>query len=64
MALVRLKQKGQMTIPADIRARLQLRAGDLFEATTEGSAIVLIPKRVIDRTVAEDEPLVLTLKPR
>ena len=69
MALVRLKRKGQMTIPAEIRERLQLRDGDLLEVTAAGRTIVLVPKMVVDRAAfgagePDDEPLVLPLKPR
>ena len=69
MALVRLKRKGQMTIPAEIRERLQLRDGDLLEVTAAGRTIVLVPKMVVDRAASgagepDDEPLVLPLKPR
>ena len=69
MALVRLKRKGQMTIPAEIRERLQLRDGDLLEVTAAGRTIVLVPKMVVDRAASgagepDDEPLVVPLKPR
>jgi AbrB family looped-hinge helix DNA binding protein len=49
MPLVKLKPKGQMTIPAALRDRLRLRQGDLLEASTDGRAIILVPKAVIDR---------------
>lgn len=49
MPLVKLKPKGQMTIPAALRDRLRLRQGDLLEVSTDGRAIILVPKAVIDR---------------
>jgi AbrB family looped-hinge helix DNA binding protein len=49
--LVKLKQKGQMTIPAEIRDQLQLRQGDLLEATTDGRSVILTPKALVDREV-------------
>lgn len=49
MPLVKLKGKGQVTIPADIRASLNLEEGDLLEAELEGGRIVLIPKVLVDR---------------
>jgi AbrB family looped-hinge helix DNA binding protein len=49
MPLVRIKYKGQMTIPAEIRDRLQLQQGDLLEATTDGRSVILTPKALVDR---------------
>ena len=49
MPLVKLKQKGQMTIPAEIRDQLKLRQGDLLEARTDGRSIILVPKAIVDR---------------
>ena len=49
MPLVKLKHKGQMTIPAEIRDRLQLQQGDLLEATTDGRSVILTPKALVDR---------------
>ena len=56
MPLVRVKLKGQMTIPAEIRGRLQIKKGDLLEATTDGKAITLTPKSVVDRAEAQESP--------
>jgi AbrB family looped-hinge helix DNA binding protein len=56
MALVRLKPKGQMTIPAELRDRLRLRQGDLLEVSTDGRAIILVPKAVVDREEAAGQP--------
>ena len=53
MPLVKLKQKGQMTIPAEIRDQLQLRQGDLLEARTDGRSIILVPKAIVDREALE-----------
>lgn len=49
MALVKLKQKGQMTLPAEIRAALSLKEGDLLEVSIEGGKVSLSPKIVVDR---------------
>jgi AbrB family looped-hinge helix DNA binding protein len=49
MPLVKIKHKGQMTIPAEIRDRLQLQQGDLLEATTDGRSVILTPKALVDR---------------
>jgi AbrB family looped-hinge helix DNA binding protein len=53
MPLVRIKQKFQVTIPADIRDKLHLEEGGLLEATTEGGTIVLTPKAVVNRADVE-----------
>lgn len=49
MPLVRLKDKGQMTLPADIRRRLGLEQGDVLEAELQDGKVVLSPKAVVDR---------------
>ena len=54
MALAKVKQKGQVTIPAPIRERLALVEGDYLEVTVEDSRIVLTPKEVVDRHPAID----------
>lgn len=52
MSLVKLKGKGQMTLPVEIREQLSLDEGDLLEANVEKGRIVLTPKTVIDRAAA------------
>src|SRR3989344_9551751 len=47
--LARVKQKGQVTIPANIREELGLREGDYVEVTTEGSRVVLTPQQIAPR---------------
>jgi AbrB family looped-hinge helix DNA binding protein len=54
--LVKVKEKGQMTIPAEIRGRLQIKRGDLLEAKTDGKAIILTPKAVVDRDEVQEPP--------
>ena len=43
LSRVRVKRKGQVTIPAEIRARLRISEGDILEAGERGGAIVLTP---------------------
>jgi antitoxin MazE len=52
MSLVKLKGKGQMTLPVEIREQLSLDEGDLLEANVEKGKIVLTPKTVVDRAAA------------
>ena len=46
-SLVRLKQKGQVVIPDEIRQKLKLVEGDFFEVTTDGRRVVFTPKKVM-----------------
>jgi len=58
MPLARVKQKGQVTIPANIREELGLREGDYVEVTTEGSRVVLTPQEIAPRHPEIDVALV------
>lgn len=52
MPLVTVKSKFQVTIPAGLRKDIDLREGDLMEATLVGDGILLRPKDVVDRNAA------------
>ena len=54
MPLVTVKPKFQVTIPAKLRKGLDLREGDLMEATLVGDGILFRPKEVVDRNAAAD----------
>ena len=54
MPLVTVKPKFQVAIPAKLRRGLDLREGDLLEATVVGDGILLRPKEVVDRNAAAD----------
>ncbi len=47
--LVRIKEKGQVTLPAKIRERSGLHVGDYVEVKEEGNRIVLIPQAIAPR---------------
>lgn len=49
MPVVRVKRKFQVTIPAEVRKRLDLAEGDYLEVTEEDNQIVLKPKLVLDK---------------
>jgi AbrB family looped-hinge helix DNA binding protein len=49
MPYVKVKTKGQVTIPAEFRRDLNLKEGDLLEAFVERGGILLKPKTVVDR---------------
>ena len=52
MPLVKVKEKFQITLPAELREVLHLAVGDLLEATIKDNVIVLKPKIVVDRAQA------------
>ena len=43
MKIAHLSEKGQITIPADVRKRLGLRPGDRIEVMVSGGSIILRP---------------------
>ena len=50
--LVRVKDKFQVTIPAEVRAVISIQTGDYLEASAFEGGILLRPKRVSDRQEA------------
>lgn len=44
---VAIREKGRMTLPAEIRDAMALREGDLFDVEFENGAIVLKPSRSV-----------------
>jgi AbrB family looped-hinge helix DNA binding protein len=53
MSIVKVKTKGQVTLPTAIRERVGLNIGDLLEAKVEKGKITLTPKTLVDRHIAE-----------
>lgn len=53
MALVKVKTKGEVTLPSALRERAGLNVGDLLEARFEKGKITLTPKSLIDRRIEE-----------
>jgi AbrB family looped-hinge helix DNA binding protein len=56
--LVRVQNKGQMTIPSRVRSAVGLADGDIVEVKAVGKKIVITPQLVIDRSQfpsADDE---------
>ncbi len=49
MEIVRLKDKGQVTIPASIREEIAAQAGDLFSIVVDGDSIILRPQEITAR---------------
>lgn len=52
--LVRVQEKGQVTLPSDLRKKLGLKKGDLVSITETSDGILITPQEVI-ATKALDE---------
>lgn len=48
MTLARVRGKGQITLPDNIRRAAKLAEGDYLEVSVAGGAIVMRPKKLID----------------
>lgn len=48
MSLARVRGKGQVTLPDEIRRQANLTEGDLVEVSYASGAIVMRPKKLID----------------
>jgi len=57
MPLVKLKEKGQVTLPVKIRERRGLNTGDYLDVREEGDRIVLIPQQVEPRHPEIDDAI-------
>jgi AbrB family looped-hinge helix DNA binding protein len=49
MSIIKVKDKYQLTLPAELRERSGLEIGDIVEAKWERGKITLTPKSVVDR---------------
>jgi AbrB family looped-hinge helix DNA binding protein len=49
MSLVKVIRNGQITLPADLREKLDIEEGDYLEAGLEGRTIVLRPQVLLNR---------------
>ncbi len=47
--LVKVKEKAQITLPAEVRRVLGIEEGDYLEAKVEDKRVVLIPQAVVDK---------------
>jgi AbrB family looped-hinge helix DNA binding protein len=55
MALLKLKQKAQITLPAALRKQFNLQEGDYLEAEAVENGILLKPVSVINRQQARQD---------
>lgn len=49
MPIVKVLEKGQVTLPAKLRQEIGLETGDYVRVEKEGSRIVLTPQAVVER---------------
>jgi antitoxin PrlF len=45
--LVRIQEKGQVTLPADVRRKLGLKKGDLVAVTETDEGVLISPQQVV-----------------
>jgi AbrB family looped-hinge helix DNA binding protein len=48
MSIIRVKPKGQVTLPVAIREELGLKEGDFVEVKSERGTVILKPKKVVN----------------
>lgn len=53
MSLVKVKPKGEVTLPSALRELAGLNVGDLLEARFEKGKITLTPKSLVDSRIEE-----------
>ncbi len=63
MSLVTVKPKFQVTIPAKLRKGMDLREGDLMEATIVQDGILLRPVDVVDNAAGRIEVMLREAEP-
>ena len=53
MSIIKVKTKGQVTLPSSVRQRIGLKVGDLLKVNEDQGNIILTPQTIIDRRLAE-----------
>ncbi len=53
MSIIKLKTKGQITLPARLRDQVGLNIGDMLKVKVEAGKITLTPQSIVDRRLAE-----------
>ena len=48
---VRLRQRGQITVPREVRDRLNVNEGDTLALVQVGSTLILTPKRPVESPI-------------
>ena len=52
MSLTKVTRNGQVTIPAEMRRQVGIDEGDLIELEVVGDHLILVPKKLIDKSQA------------
>ncbi len=52
MPLTKVTRNGQVTIPAEMRREVGIEEGDLIELQVVGDHLILVPKKLIDKSQA------------
>lgn len=50
--LTRVTRNGRVTLPAAVRRQLRIEEGDYIEVSVEDEKVVLVPKKLIDKSQA------------
>ena len=51
-SLTKVTRHGQVTLPAAVRRAVNVEEGDYVEVRVEGDAVILTPKKLIDKSQA------------
>ena len=51
-SLTKVTRHGQITLPSELRIAMEIEEGDLIEVRMQEDQIVLIPKRLVDKSQA------------
>jgi len=52
MPLTKVTRNGQVTIPSELRRQVGIEKGDLIELQAVGDHLILVPKKLIDKSQA------------
>lgn len=52
MPLTKVTRNGQITIPSELRRQVGIEEGDLIELEAVGDHLILVPKKLIDKSQA------------
>ena len=50
MPLTKVTRNGQVTIPSELRRQIGIEEGDLIELEAVGDHLILVPKKLIDKS--------------
>lgn len=64
MALVKIKDRAQITLPPEVRQALNVGTGDYLEAEVVEGGVLLKPVAVVTRTKAWEELLAIVRQPK